>query len=198
MLSGEDDQIAEWNASAAGRWNHLRTLLRREFPSLEFFRAAEVQKRSALHHHVLALSLEPIDAAVVQELALRAGYGCVLDVEHFADLTKAARYLSKYVTKDAERNDCPWVVDKVDASTGELTRCTRATFRPWSASRRWGLTMTQLRALHAAARQASIVARQSVTEVAGVTPAAAITGGSDPPAPWWRNSVEDPIEFLHT
>ena len=31
--------LADWNASHSKRWNHLRTLLRREFPDVQFFRA---------------------------------------------------------------------------------------------------------------------------------------------------------------
>ena len=175
--------LAVWNAGASACWNRLRTALRRDHPTLEFFRAAEVQKRGALHHHLLIVSQGPLDVDVVQGAAMRAGYGCVLDLQRFPDVRRAARYLAKYVTKDAEPADVPWAGDDVlDTRTGQLRPSDRATYRPWSASRGWGITMRQVRDAIAASVRASIAARQSVTEVThGAPRAPVISGGTDPP-----------------
>ena len=45
--------LAEWNATAGGRFNDLMTYLRRRYGDIQYARAAEVQERGALHFHVL-------------------------------------------------------------------------------------------------------------------------------------------------
>ena len=45
--------LAEWNASAGGRFNDFMTYLRRLLGDVQYARAAEVQGRGALHFHVL-------------------------------------------------------------------------------------------------------------------------------------------------
>lgn len=146
-----------WNASASSRWNHLRTLLAREYPGQQFMKAVEVQDRGALHLHVIHWASTPIDLEVVQALALRAGFGCVLDYAPCAPGSRrAAYYVSKYVTKACDqRSSVPW--DVVNTYTGEVTPVLEAKYRTWSASRDWGMTMKTLReALRlAAARRAA-------------------------------------------
>jgi hypothetical protein len=143
--------LAEWNASAAARWNHLRTLLKRENPGLQFLRAVEVQKRGALHLHVIVWV--PGDVLLTPELrrmALRCGFGHSVDL---APVTPGSRkhayYVSKYVTKACDsRHDVPWAIDDVDPATGEiLRREVPGRYRVWSASREWGLTMADMRQL---------------------------------------------------
>lgn len=164
--------LAEWNSTVAARWNRLRTALVREYPGLEFFKATEVQKRGALHlHALLAVPGGRVDLRRVQDLVLAAGFGCVLDwapIEPGSQ--KAARYVGKYVTKDAEQDQVPWSREVVNERTGELTVETLARFRPWTSSRHWGLTMTELRRLRrvAASRSASAL-RSSAPDLSGGT-----------------------------
>jgi hypothetical protein len=181
------DGLGRWNASAGACWNRLRTALRREHPSLEFFRAAETQKRGALHHHVLAWSPEPLNVVEVQRLALAAGYGCVIDLDPITpgDLRSAA-YVAKYVSKAVDDRDAvPWVADVVDEHSGEVRLMhTTATYRAWSASRGWGMTMKVLREAirdAARARAARLLELGSGLEVAPDSDQPAPPASGDPP-----------------
>lgn len=142
-----------WNRQESACWNRLRTSLARD-RVVHFAGSVETQKRGALHRHVVLFVEEYLDHQEVQELALAAGYGCVLDLEHLESPEKAARYLSKYVAKSAsERHVVPWTAERVDTDTGEIYDVqVDPTYRLWSASRRWGVTMKDVRA--AAGRQA--------------------------------------------
>lgn len=153
-------EVDDWNPSAGECWNRLRTALRRDHPAMEFHRFAEVQverNRGALHHHVLVVTPDPLDVLRVQELAMAAGYGCVIDVRAIpmGDEARAARYVSKYVTKGADRWRCKWRADVVDRATGEVTRAAaEPTFRAHSSSAGWGITLREIReAIRAAARR---------------------------------------------
>lgn len=161
--------LAVWNATHSARWNRLRTSLRREYPGLVFLRGVEVQDgkrggqgRGALHDHAIVWCPVPLDLAVVQALALRAGFGCVVDwAPCVPGSRRAAYYVSKYVTKACDSRDrVPWL--KIDHQTGEILS-ERATYRTWSASREWGMTMGAVRqvcraaAARAAARQLELL-----------------------------------------
>lgn len=164
VCSCGSEHLDEWNASHSRRWNHFRTLLAREYPGLKFIRGVEVQDgrrggrgRGALHDHAIIWTPDDVDLAVIQALALRAGFGCVI---HYAPCEpgsrRAAYYIAKYVTKACDSRDLvPWL--KVDPSTGEILS-DRATYRTWSMSRDWGLTMREVRQLVAdqAARTAAV------------------------------------------
>lgn len=155
--------LAEWNASHSRRWNHFRTLLRREYPDVQFFRGVEVQKRGALHDHSMTHSTVPIDLRVVRRLALRAGFGHSVDLAGCAPGSrKAAYYVSKYVTKATDsRDDVPWADDVVDVRTGEVTRgVVPGRYRTWSMSREWGDTMAEVRARAAAYASARAAAAE--------------------------------------
>lgn len=145
--------LAEWNASHSARWNRLRTALKRDNPALQYMRGVEVQDRGVLHDHALVWSPEPLDVLRVQQLALAAGFGCVLDLAKCDPMSKrAAYYVSKYVTKATDsRQDVPWLQDFVDTRTGEVTRgIGPGRYRTWSCSRDWGDTMSTVRAAKAA------------------------------------------------
>lgn len=148
--------LGDWNASAGRRWNVLRGNLRRLVPDLEFFRAVEPQGRGALHLHIIVASPVALDPLAVQRLALAAGFGCVMDLAIVEPGSRRhAYYVAKYVTKAADsRAVVPWVADVVDHETGEIDRRqTMPTYRTWSSSQGWGLTMRALRAGIAADRQ---------------------------------------------
>lgn len=176
-----------WNASASKRWNRLRTSLKRLSPDLEYFKAVETQKRGAIHYHLPIWSPVPLNVVVVQALALRAGFGCVLDLDPIksGDL-RAASYVSKYVSKATDaRDDVPWTADVVNEHTGEVRLLhTSARYRTWSASRGWGLTM---KALREALREAARARAARLAEVAGDLPALTSAGvlvpapSGDPP-----------------
>lgn len=148
---------ASWNASAGKRWNHFLTTLRRLHPSVQFFRAAEVQKRGLLHQHLLLWSETDITPGEVQAAALVAGFGCVMDHQHVTSPQQAARYLAKYVGKSTDqRPDVPWERIVIDDQGVVLEVKSQPTYRSYSQSRQWGLTMRDC--LEVSRRAAAIAA----------------------------------------
>jgi hypothetical protein len=87
-------------------------------------------------------------------MAIGYGFGHELDL---APITPGSRkhayYVAKYVTKACDSRDLvPWRSDVVDIETGEIRRLhTVASYRTWSASHGWGLTMSEVRAICARA-----------------------------------------------
>lgn len=185
--------LGRWNADATGCWNRLRTALSRESDGLTFFRATEVQdgkrggrKRGALHFHVVVKWTKPVALQRIHALALDAGFGCVLDWRPIDPGSRwAALYVSKYVTKSCDaRGDVAWfrVVQAVDEETGEVTDRVRlaATYRTWSCSRSWGLTMAEITA---EVRRAVIRMREHRAEVAALVSACADPHAAEEPPP---------------
>lgn len=179
----------QWNAQESKCWNRLRTAMTRD-RRVVFAGSIETQKRGLLHRHVVVFTDKLLGYEDVQELALRAGYGCVLDIEPLESPQKAARYISKYASKgSAERPDVPWSRVVVNQHTGEIVDVsTRATYRLWSSSQRWGVTMRQLRATASAQARARarylaelgdlLASEETPAAAAGLAPAAS---GSPPP-----------------
>jgi hypothetical protein len=139
--------LGQWNRQESACWNRLRTALARSYDGMAYIGAVEVQKRGALHRHLMIWTPEPLVPAEVQALAQEAGYGCVFDVQPVDDVRKAARYVSKYITKSAgDRGNVPWTAEVLDEQTGELRELsTVPTFRTWSSSQNWGFTVKGLR-----------------------------------------------------
>jgi hypothetical protein len=150
-----------WNRQESACWNRLRTALTRD-REVTFAGAVETQKRGLLHRHVVLFTDRVLTQPEVQALAVAAGYGCMVDVEPLDSARKAARYLAKYVTKSSTgRAEVPWSVELLDQETGELTeKHLPATYRLWSSSRAWGVTMKGIRQVtrEQAARRAAQVA----------------------------------------
>jgi hypothetical protein len=77
----------------------------------------------------------------IRRLAIAHGFG------HSVDLTAVKneaglRYVAKYVSKAAAmRSSVPW--RKIDQASGELRLS--PTYKTWSASRSWGLTMAAVK-----------------------------------------------------
>jgi hypothetical protein len=119
---------------------------------VQYFRAVEVQKRGALHLHVLIVAESAVTVEQLHELALASGFGCVLDLQAVTTTRAVAAYLSKYVSKSADvRGEVPWL--KYDRLTGEiLSDC--ATYRTYTTSQRWGCSMGQIRDALRSARAA--------------------------------------------
>jgi hypothetical protein len=177
--------LADWNVGAAGRWNRLVLELSRlvgadlvtydedgrvhRRTGLSYFRGAEVQRRGALHFHVLIRRRDGAALAVskheLRRLAIKHGFGHEVDVQPVTP--DHAAYVAKYVSKSAnDRREVPWAgrayarpvnpahrVDRrsglvVDRRTGEVvgeaveTIVRVATFRTWAASRTWGDPMS--------------------------------------------------------
>lgn len=146
--------LPRWNAGHSARWNHFRTVLRREVPQLEFMRGVEVQDRGALHDHAMVWSPVPLRLQDVRKLAMRCGFGHSVDLAPCPPGSKrAAYYVAKYITKAVDsRGDVPWWGEElhdVDTVTGEMIYregLVDARYRTWSMSRRWGLTMAAVKA----------------------------------------------------
>lgn len=175
--------LGSWNASASSHWNRLRTSLKRLYPGLEYFKAVETQTRGAIHYHLPIWSATPMNSVEVQALALRAGFGCVMDLDPIAsgDL-RAAAYVSKYVSKATDtRDEVPWQADVVDEVTGEVRLMhTDARYRTWSASRGWGMTM---RAVREMIREAAVRRAARLVELAE-----AVSGPPDGESSWSRSA----------
>lgn len=154
--------LGSWNASSGKRWNRLRGELKRLYPGLIFLRVVEVQKRGAIHLHVITWTPAPLVLSEVQRLALVAGFGCVIDFKPAApgDLRQAA-YVSKYVTKATDqRGEVPW--DVLDLETGEVVAVAEAKFRTWSCSADWGMTMKAVEAgIRDSARRRALILRDA-------------------------------------
>ena len=81
------------------RWNHLLTLLLRQWPDLQGLRVFELHEEHGLHVHLVTNQF--IDVNRARELATQAGWGRIhvtlMPSEH-------SGYLAKYLSKD--RPDC--------------------------------------------------------------------------------------------
>lgn len=145
LLLDEVD-IAAWNGAAVHNWNRLHQALERRLGvTIKYFKAVEVQKRGALHLHVLIRVESPCEIRVsaVRALAIRHGFGHSVDLQKVTD-NRAAWYVSKYVTKCADERE---LVPYLHRKTGELGP---GRWRAWTSSRVWGESMASVRASQAA------------------------------------------------
>lgn len=182
-----------WNASAGARWHVLMTRLRQKYPAVQYVSAAEVQDgkrggggRGLLHRHVLLHSLHEFDADLVQLLGIEAGFGCVMDLQRLPlNVGAAARYAAKYCSKSVDqRGTVPWSRLTVDVETGEVSESTKPTFRAWSASAEWGMTMREIKDAHLRSLALSSVTLRAAPSVTGqALPGshAEVAAGPDPP-----------------
>lgn len=172
--------LAEWNATLGRRWNDFCTYVRRllDDQALQFFKGTEVQQRGALHIHALIRPSRPVKAPTMKKLramAIHLGFGHAVDLQPVAR-EKHAWYVAKYVSKACDdRAHVPWARhgQVLDEETGELVaqlvRCD-ATYRPWSSSRHWGVTMRQVKA----EQQRWVRERLAAAEGGGAPAAAAL------------------------
>lgn len=173
--------------------------MRRACPDLEYMRGVEVQDgkrsagspgRGALHDHIVCRTKYPIDERLVRRLAMQAGFGHSVDVVECAPGSKReAYYVAKYITKSADaRRDVPWRADVVNVETGEVVRgLVPGRYRTWSCSRRWGLTMAQVRAEAAVVARSLALKRDELIEAQAFESLAAVFDfqrlDESPPAP---------------
>jgi hypothetical protein len=148
------------------------------YPDLEYVRAVEVQRRGLIHHHVVVWSATPLGAGHVQAVAMKAGYGCVMDLAPLDNAEKSARYLAKYVSKALDlRGEVPWVRQRVDRETGEITWDRTPTYRAGQSSHGWEMKMRDLRDI---ARRAAALAAARDRELAVILAAEAPTDDGQP------------------
>lgn len=95
------DRIEWWNRGAADRWTRFVGLVRAKFPGarVEYGRAFELQRRGAVHPHVIFRGLPLVPWAVLQPLAVAAGFGPVGDAQSVAQVHGVASYLGSYLAK---------------------------------------------------------------------------------------------------
>jgi hypothetical protein len=168
--------LPAWNADAGRRWNRFVTELRREYGETVYFKATEVQRRGALHLHVLIRfdaapfdrAGRPLSVASVRRMAVKHGFGHSVDLQGIA--AGHAAYVAKYVAKAADaRGDVPWRGTKLQRGkpvvtadgellgyvfpNGDLEDRTRRrwpswspSYKTWTASRTWGESMAAVRA----------------------------------------------------
>lgn len=144
--------LAVWNWQASPKFHRWIQSVRRAWGlDIQYFKAAEVQERGALHFHVLVRVPDGMTVTVgaLRRLSLKHDFGHAVDIAPVVD-ERASRYVAKYVSKaSGERRRVPWAGVRVDDDTGEVIP-TRPTFRTWTCSRRWGLTMKAVRERQAA------------------------------------------------
>jgi hypothetical protein len=134
--------LATWNATAGRRWSDFVTYLRRQLGEVQYAKAAECQRRGAVHFHALIRCDKDLTRRVraLRRLAVHLGFGHELDVQSVEGM-RAAGYCAKYASKATDdRQACPWA----DRRTGEVGTAMR--LRTWTASRSWGTTMATIRA----------------------------------------------------
>jgi hypothetical protein len=158
--------LAAWNADHSRRWNIWVTRLRAEHAGCQYFRAVEVQRRGALHDHVILWSADRVSKAEVRALAIAGGWGHEVDVQRLEPGSRwVARYVAKYVSKACDsRTEVPWAGEVVEPATGEvLPGVVTARYRTWSMSARYGVRMAEVR--RAAGDRARQLAEQGALAV---------------------------------
>lgn len=180
--------LGTWNPSAGRLWNRFRTELRRQTPELEFSRHVELQKRGAIHLHVIVRSPVPLDRFAIRRLAMRCGFGHSSDLSPIASLRAARAYVTKavtgYVTKAvSDRQAVPWDHDVVDLETGEIrAERSKATYRITSSSRSWGMTLKAIKAAQADHRERTHLHRAMETlATTGLLSEPVAASGPEPP-----------------
>lgn len=172
--------MGRWNGQESACWNRLRTAMTRD-RTVQFVGAVETQKRGMLHRHIVLFTDEPLVHSEVQALALAAGYGCVLDLEPLDSFGKVSRYLTKYVAKaSGDRAQVPWSRWHVDRTTGEMQLRRRPTYRLWSSSRLWGITMKQIKAAQAAQARNRAMYLRELSDLLDETPESRSAAGAAP------------------
>jgi len=135
--------LGQWNRDHGRNWNRFCQDVRRLLGQhVEYFRGVELQGRGALHDHVLFRMHVGgvINVGALRALAIKHGFGHEVDVQAVAD-HKPAVYVAKYVSKSVDdRRYMPWADESGRPVPGNRR------LRTWTASRRWGATMKDLRA----------------------------------------------------
>jgi len=98
-----DVDVQEWNATASERWHNFMTILRRTYPSIQYWRVAELQRRGAIHFHILFRGVRFLPANRLRGIARAVGFGGWVGVRRCAKYrygaNGGARYFGKYLLK---------------------------------------------------------------------------------------------------
>ena len=98
-----DVNVRDWNAGASKRWHNFMTILRRTYGDIQFFRVAELQKRGAIHFHVLFRGVKFIPARRLRQIAVSVGFGSWVGIRKCSayrhGANGGARYFGKYLLK---------------------------------------------------------------------------------------------------
>lgn len=139
-------ELAWWNSTVGRRWSEFMIYLRRMVGDVQYVKAAECQRRGAIHFHALVRCAANLmrRKSEIRALAIAFGFGHSIDIRRIAS-AEIVSYCAKYASKSVdERAACPWL----DRETGEVTGAMRV--RTWTCSRRWGSSMRAVRASQAA------------------------------------------------
>jgi len=77
-LTAPGDAVAwEWNGRIPACWNAFMTYLRRAFPGarISFWKVGELQRRGAVHYHVVLRGLRWLPVEVLRHVAVQVGFG---------------------------------------------------------------------------------------------------------------------------
>ena len=98
---GSPRAIAAWNAGASDRWESFRGRLARRFPGLriEWARVYELQKRGAVHVHLIVRGAYFIPHSLLVRLAVASGFGPIVDVRKVKEARGVSSYLGSYLAK---------------------------------------------------------------------------------------------------
>lgn len=195
-----DEDLARWNGRCSRKWNDFVTDLRRHYVQVEYFKAVEVQDRGAIHFHVTIRATgqqkRKLSLSALRKLAIHHGFGHAIDLQDIKPGdTKAAGYVTKYVTKAAsDRQDVPFT----HPETGELEAPWRSPL--WTQSRDYGTTMAALKKSQAAwCQQQAALAAETQSGPAEGGPALGSTE-SDPldlKTCSYATAIEPPAKVRH-
>jgi hypothetical protein len=171
----EDLPAAAWNGLAPRAWSDVVTYVRRKSGvDVQYVASWETQKRGVLHRHAIVRAVgisERRFRAAWRLSALRWGFGRQVQCDALSG-DRAGYYVAKYASKSVDELGSMTVLNR---ETGELVE--GAKVRPWSSSRKWGLTMKEVKASQAAWAQASALQRPVVGHHAGAGGGAADPAG---------------------
>lgn len=137
---------ARWNGEAPRRWNDWMTDLRRVLGvNVQYSGAWESQVRGMLHRHVLIYCPGVTVQRFYDEakrIAERVGFGSEFQADPISgtdarEIAMTCGYVASYVTKCGDE-----LATCINPRTAEIQQ---GSYRRWSASRSWGVTMAQVR-----------------------------------------------------
>lgn len=96
------DALVEFNRTAMARWHRVASELARIAPGLEFVRVVELQKRGAVHLHVVIRGASAVTLRRVRRLAVGAGFGPRVEWAPVRDSRGLGRYLAGYLMKSRD------------------------------------------------------------------------------------------------
>jgi hypothetical protein len=101
VLASSDDLLA-FNRSWSRRWDQVRRELERAAPGMQFARVIELQKRGAIHLHVITRGADALTLRRVRRFAVSAGFGPRIEWSVVRAPAGLARYLAGYLAKSRD------------------------------------------------------------------------------------------------